>query len=402
MFSLNERERNPEEEKLDLLQQSADYLSHTKKLIDYGEYDLASCLLENFLRKNPSHPLALRLASFCFKALDESGRFLSLLKSLMKMSLLTMKKAILYADVLRECGWDKEAKNLYLKCLISKLKGQKNIQKKEEEENEKFSIQDFYLQEENPSEMSSTQNSLAFSSKIKPLKNKNQNKSQKTFFTLYKNLGDLSLKLNTLEEAERYYSQAFRINPRSDDLWVSYGTLEMKKGQLQEALLYYRKAAEANSENEMAWLGLAIVHREYRDKELAWGNLEKALDVNIMCELALSLATRWADQDGKQNTFIRILQDSKAFQRKEEESVKIHFLLAKILYALGRYQHALEEMRALQKKGSDCKGLLGMQFVLKEALKTQNQYFLSSFVEPHASVSFNKGERVENFNQFQK
>ena len=323
------------EEKGSLSQdQGQEHLLNAKNLMDYKEYDLASNLLEGFLKEHPSHAYALRLTSLCFKSLNRPHEFLTLLKRLMQMSPLTVEKALLYADILRECGWNKEAKCLYLKCL--NMKG-------EEEE--------------------------TLDSEVK------------VFFHLYKNLGDLSLKMHSVDEAERYYLHAFKMNPFCEDLWVSLGTLEMKKDRTQRALSYYRKAVEKNPDHAMAWMGLALIHREYGDIELAWGNLARALDTKQASDFALTLALKWAYQDSKEEFLISVLKNLKIFKEKdkEERSVKLHFILAKTLYRQGRYKQALEEMNVLRKEKKLCKGVLGMEFVLKEALRVQSQFFASAF-----------------------
>lgn len=316
------------------IRQNEEHLINARSLMEYGEYDLASGLLGNFLKRYPSHDYALRLTSLCFKSLDEPYKFLLLLKELMGMSRLTVKRALIYADILRECGWSREAKSLYLQCL--KIKGKKEIS------------------------MDKSQN-------------------QKVFFELYKNLGDLSLKMNSVQEAESYYAEAFKIKSLCDALWVSYGTLEMKKGRIQEAVSYYRRAAEKNPENAMAWVGLALIHREHGDIELAWGNLERALDTSHFLDFAFQLALKWACQDSKEDVLIRILKNLKVLQSKEGRSAEIRFILAQILYKLGRYKQALEEMNVLKGEKKSCKGFLGMQFALKEALKAQSQFFSPTF-----------------------
>ncbi len=53
-----------------------------------------------------------------------------------------------------------------------------------------------------------------------------------------------------------------------------------------------------NSQNDKAWVGLALIHREYGDNDLAISNVMKAIDVNpknitatqLLLELCLSSA----------------------------------------------------------------------------------------------------------------
>ena len=329
--------RNEEKEHLNK-KDKEEILLNAKFLIDHEEYDLANCLLKAVLKNDPHDSDALHFVSLCFKALDQSYKIFFLLKKLIAVPSLQFKEALFYAHILSEHGWNEEAKKTYFRILDSKLREKKGDLK--------------HL------------NSL----------------EEKELFTLYKNLGDIHLKMSLMDEAEDHLNKALAINPLCDILWVSYGTLEWKKGDFEKALFYYRRAAIKNSENDAAWVGLALIHRAYGDFELSWANIERALDINPLNESTLNLATLWAYQDSKEDFLIKNLRESLQLDsmsegsrdKKEELNIKIRLLLARILYDLGRYKHALEEIEAIIRIRKNCKGVLAMKYLLKESLQNQS------------------------------
>lgn len=160
-------------------------------------------------------------------------------------------------------------------------------------------------------------------------------------FDIYKNSGNIQVHEGDFEAAEEFYSKAFTINPESDVLMVNFGTLELQKGNCDNALLKFREAVELNRSNDKAWVGLALIHRQFADKELAWANIEAALDFNPNNETALRLAIEWAFIDGKTEQIISRLE---AFTANNQQNALMYFLLAKVLFQAGRYQHASCEL----------------------------------------------------------
>jgi tetratricopeptide (TPR) repeat protein len=119
-------------------------------------------------------------------------------------------------------------------------------------------------------------------------------------FDVFKNLGNIHLKRGDFEAAEECYNKAHRLQPRSDAILVNLGTLFVQKQKWDEALEMFRAALAIDSANDKAWVGLAIGHRMKGDNELAWGNLQAALEIRATNEAALTLALDWGARDGRE------------------------------------------------------------------------------------------------------
>ncbi len=61
----------------------------------------------------------------------------------------------------------------------------------------------------------------------------------------------------------------------------------------------FRQAVEINPQSARAWLGLALIHRHYGDHDLAWANLERALDLEPTSSAGMELLLDWSGKDGR-------------------------------------------------------------------------------------------------------
>jgi tetratricopeptide (TPR) repeat protein len=112
-------------------------------------------------------------------------------------------------------------------------------------------------------------------------------------FEIYKNIGNIYVRSSDYESAEENYNKAHALVPISDVLMVNYGTLEVQRGEMMKALDRFRQAVAINPLNDKAWTGLAMIHNEFGDHELALGNLQKALDSGVCNRTALMLYAKW-------------------------------------------------------------------------------------------------------------
>jgi Tfp pilus assembly protein PilF len=110
------------------------------------------------------------------------------------------------------------------------------------------------------------------------------------------------------EGAEDYYNKAYTLNPDSDTLLVNFGTLEVQRQDYDKSLYCFRQAVEVNKRNDKAWVGLAMVHAQFGDQELAWANLETALDINPKNRTAVHLLANWGLRDGRFAQSVSVLQ----------------------------------------------------------------------------------------------
>lgn len=164
-------------------------------------------------------------------------------------------------------------------------------------------------------------------------------------FEIYKNLGNIYVRAGDFESGEENYNKAYTLRPDSDVLLVNYGTLEIQRDNLDAAIARYRTAIELNSTNDKAWVGLALVHRHFGDLQLAWANLEQALDIHFANVTALQLAADWAVTDGKIQRAIEHIQRYLDYNGNDPQMALV---LAKLFGILGRLPDAeIELSRAL-------------------------------------------------------
>ena len=160
-------------------------------------------------------------------------------------------------------------------------------------------------------------------------------------FEVYKNVGNIHVRAGDFESAEEHYNRAYNLNPESDVLMVNYGTLEIQRENLGDAVHRFRRAVEINPNNDKGWVGLAIVHRQMGDHELAWANVLRALDINQGNRTAIRLVVDWAVADHSFSVAIDRMQEYLAI---ENEDAEMSFTLAKILTHVGRISEARLEM----------------------------------------------------------
>ena len=164
---------------------------------------------------------------------------------------------------------------------------------------------------------------------------------EKTLFHVYKNMGNVQLRLGDAAAAEESYNKAYTIDPDSDALLTNFGSLELYRGDSDRALARFREAVSLNDRNDKAWVGLAMIHRKYGDVELSWANLEKALDINSTNESAIHLLCEWAMKDMEVERAIRYLDP---FLQRHPDHALVSMWYAKFLYFSGRLETALVEI----------------------------------------------------------
>jgi tetratricopeptide (TPR) repeat protein len=164
-------------------------------------------------------------------------------------------------------------------------------------------------------------------------------------FDLYKNVGNIYVRAGDFEAAEENYNKAYTLNPESDILMVNYGTLEIQRENYDEAVARYRAAVQICPSNDRGWVGLALIHRHYGDSNLAWANLECALDLAPGNVTALGLMIDWAIQDSRLNGALARLR---VYVDRHGENATMVMWLAQLLLVAGQLEEAnFEIQRAL-------------------------------------------------------
>lgn len=130
-----------------------------------------------------------------------------------------------------------------------------------------------------------------------------------TVFEIYKDIGNIYVRQGDFDGAEEYYHKAFALNPDSDALHVNLGTLEIQRQEWGAARDRFRFALGLNERNDKAWVGLALAHYHLGDTELAFGNLEKAIDLAPGNRTAVLLLAGWAEKHNRTEEAINALEN---------------------------------------------------------------------------------------------
>ena len=164
-------------------------------------------------------------------------------------------------------------------------------------------------------------------------------------FEVHKTLGNIFVRQGDFELAQDSYHRAHRLNADSDDLYVNLGTLAVQRQDWDGAVEKFRHALLLNSANDKAWAGLAIGHHMKGDRELAWGNIETALQYNPLNEVALTLALDWGVADKRE---FHVLELVRRFLIEGGWNEKFSLAFIWLSYRRGeRLQAALELERLL-------------------------------------------------------
>ena len=169
-------------------------------------------------------------------------------------------------------------------------------------------------------------------------------------FQLY---GNAFVHLGDYDGAEEAYNKAFLIQPDSGELLISYGILELKRRNFLNAKKKFQESIVIDKKNDRAWLGLSVAYRYLGDFDLAWGNLQRALDINVQNPLSQDLFVQWSVE---QKDWLKICGFIKKLESLGFCSRKQKFLLAKIYFNVGKYNLAkkyLEESKSGEVDGEN-------------------------------------------------
>lgn len=191
-------------------------------------------------------------------------------------------------------------------------------------------------------------------------------------FNLYKNMGNIAMHEGDLDSAEEFYNKSFTMNPDSDILMVNYGSLAIHRGELDLAVRRFRRAVEINSRNAKAWTGLAMVHREFGDSELAWANVESALDIFPGNESAIRLVAEWAMKDNELERAVRLIGNYLSVEKKD---ALLHLLQSKFLFFFGRLEEALIHIKASLSINPQIQDGYDLFEIIKEEIKVRAERF---------------------------
>jgi Flp pilus assembly protein TadD len=286
-------------------------LAHALLLIDHGEYKLAQNILRSTLAIEPQNHQAMRWLGYCF---DQAKDF--------KNALICYKQ------------WNKlePSEQSFFQLGISHLSNS-NFPQARESLHQALALIDY----ESPN-----------------------------LFEIYKHLGNLALRSGDIEGAEELYNRAYTLSPHSDVLMVNIGTLEIQKGNWTQAADHFRKAVELNQQNDNAWIGLAMAYRSLSDFDLAWGALEKALDLNPLNLIGLRLIVEWALSDSKYDSAILRL---KIYMGDCSHDSDMSFCLATLLFKSGHIRESKFELQRTRELAPDREDVIQLEVLLKNRME---------------------------------
>ncbi len=287
------------------------YLKNALLLVQSGEYGLAQNLLGRVLDVDPYEREAIRWMGFCFTKMGKLDEALTCYLALCEIQP-DMVTLSLVAESHYLMNHDVQAKEYYLRALE-------------------------VIEDAHP-----------------------------ILFDIYKNLGNLVLREGDFAQAEEYYNRAHTIDPNSDTLRVNYGTLEIQRESYVEALKHFREALQINPKNDKAWVGLALIHHQLGDGDLAIANLERALDFNSFNVTALKLFAEWATTGER---VVLVIDRLKVYLESSGDDVEIAFLLAKVFVLAGRLSEALIEMERVLALDPNIEGGVKLCRLIEEQIK---------------------------------
>lgn len=156
-------------------------------------------------------------------------------------------------------------------------------------------------------------------------------------FSVYKNMGNILVRQGDFDGAEEFYNKAYTMNPDSDQLLVNLGTLEVQRQDFDKALFCFRKAVTLNPKNDKGWVGLALVHNQFGDQDLAWANLETAIESNAGNRTAVHIMASWSEKYQRRMQAIEALEEYLGQVECDEE---MSLALIQLYCSCGNYAFA--------------------------------------------------------------
>lgn len=160
-------------------------------------------------------------------------------------------------------------------------------------------------------------------------------------FDIYKEIGNLFVRLQDFDGAEEYYHKAFALSPDSDALQVNLGTLAVQRSNWPEARDRFRAALTLNPTNDRAWVGVALAHYNLDEVDLAFANLMNALEMAPGNRTGVHLLAAWSQRHQRQAAAIEALENYLAFTGFDED---MSIALIELYCEMKEYKFAMLEL----------------------------------------------------------
>lgn len=258
---------------------------NARLLLENGQTDLAQNLASEILRLRPYDTSAIRLMGQCFTRLGDHEMSVRCFQSATKIEG-SSENYFYLAEALYELGALDESHQAYSESL-DRMEGEEPI-----------------------------------------------------LFEIFKKLGNIAVRKSDFDAAEDFYNRAFAINPESDILLVNYGTLEVQRGNWEAAKCRFQDAIAINQGCDRAWIGLSIAFKATGDLEIAFANIQRAMDINPKNASGIRLFAEWAIEMGRPHEAVSRLE--KYFSQTNEDMDAMPLFIVALL-TVGRKNQALIE-----------------------------------------------------------
>ncbi len=188
-------------------------------------------------------------------------------------------------------------------------------------------------------------------------------------FDAFKFCGISYLRQGDLDGAEEYFNKAFTLNNQSSELLVNYGTLEIQRNNFAEALVRFREALHVNKNNDRAWVGLAMIHNQLGDIELAYGNLREAHSIEPSNTTAIDLMISWLFRDQKLTELVDFIE---SLEKTGQLNDNYRVLLAKIYFKKAQYTKVREVLQSIESSGKSSEEYREILQCLEQMEEVQN------------------------------
>ncbi len=142
---------------------------------------------------------------------------------------------------------------------------------------------------------------------------------------IYKIKGDLATQEKDFEAAFEYYAKAFSSGFQPTVIQSNLGVLCVRSGDLEAGIDYFREALMFDPKNDRAWTGIALIHKQKSDWELARAACEHALEINASNRTAAQLHAHICDQMGDPGRALEYLANYLA-QIEFDEAMSVLFV----------------------------------------------------------------------------
>ncbi|GIX68929.1 protein O-mannosyl-transferase TMTC3 [Caerostris extrusa] len=88
------------------------------------------------------------------------------------------------------------------------------------------------------------------------------------YIQAYINRGDILIRLNRTQEAQKVYEKALQFDDGNPDIYYNLGVVYLEQRKMDQALYYFEKALKINPEHEQALLNSAILIQESGSRNL--------------------------------------------------------------------------------------------------------------------------------------